>query len=41
MNMEKKLLLRILGTNEMMSLYGGYWITERVDGVLTTFWVVE
>lgn len=34
--------LRALDTNEMVSFYGGgYWITERVDGVLKTFWVED
>lgn len=38
--MEKEELLRVLETNEITDICGGgYWITERINGVITTFWV--
>ncbi|WP_418986742.1 hypothetical protein, partial [Bacteroides heparinolyticus] len=40
-NMEKENLFKVLVNNEMATIYGGgYWVTERVDGILKTYWVV-
>lgn len=39
--MEKENLFKVLVNNEMVTIYGGgYWVTERVDGILKTYWVV-
>lgn len=41
-NMKKKDLLRVLEANELTAFYGGgYWVVENVNGVLTTFWVIN